>query len=381
MRVLNVNSTLGLKAGGGTAERTFQMSQFLAKQGVDCKVLTLKIDLDMDRIDALKTVEVIALPCIWNRFYLPWASLSCIKRLIEETDIIHIMGHWGVLNALVYILARRAKKPYVVCPAGALPLFGRSLFLKHFYNLVVGRSLIRNASAWIAVTTCELPHFERYGIQPSKVTVIPNGINHEDFLVPINNNFFKQNGLDMAPFILFMGRLNPIKGPDLLLQAFIMAKSKIPKHHLVFAGPDGGMLSQLIQDVKQARLSDYVHFVGYLSGADKSAAYHNAQLLVVPSRQEAMSIVAIEAGVCGTLALLTDQCGFSEVAQIDSRLEVAATVDGISDGLINLLGNEGVTEQISTVWKDFVVKNYTWDHIVQDYIHLYKNLVLSRMNI
>ena len=47
--------------------------------------------------------------------------------------------------------------------------------------------------------------------------------------------------------ILFMGRLNPIKGPDLLLQAFIQARHQFADFHLVFAGPDGGMLPELMR--------------------------------------------------------------------------------------------------------------------------------------
>ena len=139
------------------------------------------------------------------------------------------------------------------------------------------------------------------------------------------------------------------------------------------------MLFRSIQVVEQAGLSDYIHFIGYVSGDDKSAAYHHAKLLVVPSRQEAMSIVAIEAGICGTPVLLTDQCGFSEVQEVDARMEVAATVDGIASGLINLLTNEAVIKQISPVWKDFVVQHYSWNNVIKDYINLYESIALCKV--
>ena len=378
MRILNVNSSLGLKTGGGTAERTFQMSRFLAKQeDVKCTVLALDIELDEVRIQACAPATVVIIPCLWKRFYVPRGGWRVINQLVDEADVIHVMGHWSVLNLLVYLAIRRVNKPYVVCPAGALPIFGRSAILKRLYNFIAGRAIIQNAAAWIAVTAGEFSHFERYGIPASQVVVIPNGINEEDFPITDRKEFLNRYGLPDKPIVLFMGRLNPIKGPDLLLQAFIQARHQFTDAHLVFAGPDGGMLSELKQAAEQAGISEYVHFLGYISGDDKSAAYHYAKLLVVPSRQEAMSIVALEAGICGTPVLLTDQCGFGDIRLVDSRLEVPATVNGIAEGLSKLLVDETVLSQVAPEWRDFVARRYAWSEIVLEYIDLYKRVAIQ----
>ncbi len=375
MQILNVNSSLGLKTGGGTAERTFQMSRFLAQlENVHCTVLTLDIELDAVRIQALEPANVTILPCIWKRFYVPYGGWRTIRRLVVQADIIHMVGHWSVLNALVYLAAKQLNKPYVVCPAGALPIFGRSAILKRFYNFLIGRSLIRNASAWIAVTQGELPQFEGYNIPASKVTVIPNGVNVADFVIDNQNDLASHTELPDAPFILFMGRLNPIKGPDLLLHAYIQARHLFPQFHLVFAGPDGGMLSSLRRTVQAAELSQHVHFIGYVDGRAKSSAYHKATLLVIPSRLEAMSIVAIEAGICGTPVLLTDQCGFSSICQVDPRLEVAASVDGLVKGLTEILIHPELLGRIAPVWKNFVAQHYAWEAIAPQYLVLYERI-------
>ena len=375
MRVLNVNSSLDFKAGGGTAERTFQMSLFLAKEGIQCRVLTIDTGLDESRIQVLKPAEVATMPLLWRRFYVPRISWKIIRTLVDEADVIHLMGHWSVLNALVYIALRRAHKPYVVCPAGALPLFGRSKWLKLLFNFIVGNKIIHNASGWIAVTSAEFPHFESYGIHSSKVTVIPNGISKADFPVVDINSFKRSKGLSDKPIILFMGRLNPIKGPDLLLQAFILVKDIVTDYQLVFAGPDEGMQSELVEMARQEGVIDRVHFLGYVGGNDKSAAYHMASLLVIPSRQEAMSIVALEAAICGTPVLLTDQCGFSEIKTIDSGLEVPANPIDIANGLVKLLSNPESLKKISLNFEKFVSERYSWDFIVDIYLDLYRNLL------
>ena len=376
LRILNVNDTLDLKTGGGTAERTFQMSRFLARQGAVCEVLTIDSEqLDAQRIEALKPANVSVLPCLWRRFNVPRWNWKSVRQSVEGADIVHLMGHWSVLNAMAYLAIRRAGKPYVVCPAGALPLFGRSKGLKRFYNLIIGNAIIRNASGWIAVTEGEFPQFEEHGIPSSSVTVIPNGVSREDFPAVDVAGFKRRHGLPDAPIILFMGRLNPIKGPDLLLQAFLMARHSFPEHHLVFAGPDGGMLANLREIVERAGVSGSVHFLGYVGGADKSAAYRMASLLVVPSRQEAMSIVAIEAGICGVPVLLTDQCGFGEIRSVDARLEVPASVAGIADGLTRLLAEPGILEKLSPAWSNFVARKYAWTSLAPEYIKLYQDIL------
>lgn len=374
-KILNVNSSLDLKLGGGTAERTFQMSRFLAQQdNVQCTVLTLDIDANASRIQALLPARNVALPCLWRRFYLPRAGWRTINRLVADANVIHLMGHWSVLNYLVCFAARRAGKPYVMCPAGALPIFGRSVILKRPFNFLAGRAIIQNASAWIAVTASELPHFEQYGVAPANVLVIPNGVNEADFPLADQQEFLGKYRLPDAPIVLFMGRLNPIKGPDLLLQAFTRVSAQLPALHLVFIGPDGRMLGQLIQMAASAGLAQRVHFLGYVGGVEKSAAYRCARLLVVPSRQEAMSIVAIEAGICGTPVLLTDQCGFGKVKEVDPRLEVPATLHGLEMGLMQLLGNANALTEIAPAWKSFVKQHFTWDAIGPEYLYLYKRI-------
>lgn len=378
MRILNVNDTLDLKTGGGTAERTFQMSRFLAKQGALCTVLTIESPhLDSQRKTLLMPAMLEVVRCLWRRFNFPRIDVGKIRKLVADADIIHLMGHWSILNTLVYFAARKSGKPYVICPAGALPLFGRSIWLKHIFNYMVGIDIVRNASGWIAVTKGEFDHFETYGISSKNITVIPNGVSEEDFPQADISGFRSRHGLPDVPVILFMGRLNLIKGPDLLLEAFIAAKNTLEDFHLIFAGPDGGMLAGLKESVAKSGVGDRVHFLGYVDGMDKVAAYRMANLLVVPSRQEAMSIVAIEAGFCGTPVLLTDQCGFSEIKQIDSRLEVEASVSGIAAGLNSLLSDASKLSKISQPWSSFVKQRYSWSSLAPVYFKLYGD-ILSR---
>jgi glycosyltransferase involved in cell wall biosynthesis len=362
MRVLNVNSTLNLKIGGGNAERTFQMSRHFPVFGVVTTVLALDINIGEQEMKSEVRAKVVLLPCLWKRFYFPLSGFLVIQKLVNDSDIIHLMGHWSILNALVYIAIRRARKPYVVCPAGALPLFGRSRRLKQLYNFIIGKRIICNASGWIAVTA-------------SRITVIPNGIHKKDFLPIDTKNYRRSKGLADKPIILFMGRLNPIKGPDLLLRAFAIVRRQLPDYQLVFAGPDEGMQTTLMEMAEQEGIIERVHFLGFVAGDEKSAAYRMANLLVIPSRQEAMSIVALEAGICGTPVLLTDQCGFSEIKTIDPGLEVPATAEGIAEGLMYLYAKRDSIEEIASSFEKFVSERYSWNLIIEKHLNLYQDIL------
>ena len=375
MKILNVSNTIDPVSGGGEAERSFQMSKFLAQSGADCNVLTIDTGLSADRKSFLGEGRVFALPCLFRRFYVPRFSFSQINALVKETDLIHLMGHWTVLNALVYLFIRKHNKPYVVCPAGALPIFGRSKLFKKMYNFVVGNKIVRNASMCIAVTVDETASFVAYGVKQNKILVIPNGIAETDFLAANDASFREKFELGARSFILFVGRLNLIKGPDLLLKAFCEIKNKFPEIDLVFVGPDGGMLSELKNIVKSENLETRVHFLGYLGGDDKSHAYHAAKFLAIPSRQEAMSIVVLESGVCGTPVLLTDQCGFDQVADVDVGWVVPATIQGIKDGLNEVLSDQRSLELAALKIKQYVQENYSWEAIIQEYWRLYSNML------
>jgi glycosyltransferase involved in cell wall biosynthesis len=378
IRILNVNASIDLKNGGGTAERTFQMSRFLARHPTRVTVLTLDSGCNVERVRALEPAAVFAVPTLSNRFFIPAITpgvLCRVRQLVEEADVIHLMNHWSMLNALVYLFARRSGKPYVVCPAGALPMFGRSRWLKRTYNMMVGNAIVRNAAAWIAITRVEFPQFHAYGIPESAVTVIPNGVSAEDFPEADTAAFLTRHGVPAGRIILFMGRLNPIKGPDLLLAAFLGIAMEFPDTQLVFAGPDGGMQDVLHRMAIEGRLDGRVHFLGHVSGADKVAAYRSAALLVVPSRQEAMSIVALEAGICGTPVLMTDACGFGEVRAIDERMEVQASVEGLTAGLHALLADSGVLNTMSTPWREFITRRYAWDSLAPVYLELYRGIM------
>ncbi len=372
MKILNVNHTVDAVTGGGTAERTLQMSRHLIEGGVYCSILTMDQGTTQRALDGGK---IIVIPSMSRRFHIPKFPFHGIRAAVQEADIIHLMGHWTVLNALVYLVARNRNKPYVFCPAGALPIFGRSRWLKRIYNAVIGKRIVRNAARCIAITEAEKSHFKEYGVEENIIVVIPNAVGKPDFCSSDDVGFRRRFGLSDRSFILFLGRLNIIKGPDLLLHAFCQLKEEFPDVDLVFAGPDDGMLAELKEIVRIGKAESRVHFLGHVGGSDKSQAYRAATLLAIPSRQEAMSLVVLEAGINGTASVFTDQCGLEELAKTECGWMVPASVEGLKQGLTDALSDPARILVMKANIRDAVVERFSWNATVEKYRRLYEELV------
>lgn len=351
------------------------MSSALAELGHESALLTLDLGINKNRREELKNVRLVALPCLIERFYLPSLSLKKISDLVFNSDIIHLMGHWTILNAIVYFYIRKFKKKYVICPAGALPIFGRSKLVKILYNLIVGNDIVRNSNAQIVIAKDEISHLESYGMIKNNAVWIPNGINSAALQDRDDDTFRKTYNLSNSPFILYIGRLNPIKGPDLLVEAFGQLKEKFPEYHLALAGPDEGMLGALKKISQHYKIENRVHFIGHISGKFKSQALHAASLMVIPSRQEAMSIVVLEAGIVGLPVLLTDQCGLNDLSKIDAGIIVPANVEGIYNALLSNLADVAKLKRLGANLKSHVYENYLWSEIVKKIEQLYISLL------
>jgi len=376
MKILNINSIIDPVDGGGTAERTIQMSRYLSSEkGIEVSILTLNIGLTKNILDNLKGINLIAVPCINKRFYIPFIFFSGISQSIKEADVVHLMGHWSIINLLSYLWIRKFKKPYVVCPAGALPIFGRSKALKFFYNYIGGSACIRNANMNIAVSPDEFNHFYEYGAKLNKNILLPNGIDPNSYLDNDDKEVRRKYSIGKAPFLLFVGRLNKIKGPDLLLKAFSIISKDYPNYLLIFAGKDDGMEGELKNSIDGFNLKNRVKFIGFVQGKSKSQLFYAADLLVIPSRIEAMSIVVLESAITGTPVLMTNTCGLNEMSGENGAITVNPDSISIANGLKEIMTSNEELKFRGAKLKNYVEKNFIWSSIIKNYVQMYKNII------
>lgn len=152
-----------------------------------------------------------------------------------------------------------------------------------------------------------------YGVDPSKISVVYNGID-ETTMPGYRSGMGRLQDLKDAGYtiVLFLGRITLQKGPDYFLRAAARALAHEPKIMFVVSG-SGDMERRMIEMSAELGIAQNVLFTGFLQGDDRAIAYTAADLFVMPSVSEPFGITPLEAMKLGTPVLISKQSGVSEI--------------------------------------------------------------------
>jgi D-inositol-3-phosphate glycosyltransferase len=165
------------------------------------------------------------------------------------------------------------------------------------------REVISSCDRIIASTTKETEYLmKHYGASPDKITVIPCGVNL-DLFQPIDKETARRElGLDHQKVILFVGRMDPLKGLEQLLTALTYMDGEKPPLLLVVGGDAHSQdrVQALQRMAKELNIEDRVTFVGSVSQSRLPLYYSAADVCAIPSYYESFGMVALESIACGT---------------------------------------------------------------------------------
>ena len=356
-KITNVISNLDSKTGGGAAERVYQISKNLSLLGYEICILTTNYQLKENRIIDLFPAKVIALKNFFNINFIPFPNIYKIYLVIKESDFINLFNHWSVINVYAFIFIKLLKKPYSVTPMGALPIFGRAQFIKRVFNLILGKKIIKNANVHIATSENEYYQYSEYGIQGDQVSFIPNGIDADYYS---SEGSFNCTLALPKYYVLFVGRLNKIKGVDLLITAFYQISQKYSDLKLVIAGPDEGCRRTLLDMVRIYGIDEKVLFLGFVDEFKKKQIIKSSLFVAIPSRQDSMPLVILEAGISAKPILITNVAGFNQIAEIGAGVSVDPSVEDIKSGMINILDNLQYFSEEAVKFQNYIRIHYSW---------------------
>jgi glycosyltransferase involved in cell wall biosynthesis len=261
-----------------------------------------------------------------------------LEGIVAEASVIHIHGLWQEHGLAAAAVARKLNVPYIVSAHGMLD--ARALrakrWKKELYAAIFERRNLAGASALRALTRAEVDDYRRFGLK-APVVVIPNGVSFPKSVDPraFLNRFPK---LANQQLILYLGRLHPQKGVDLLIRAWRRIGLRFPDAHLVLAGPDeAGTQADLVQLAAHLGSPDRITFTGMLQGDLKWSALAAAEVFVLPSHSEGFSVATLEAMACSRPVIVTRQCKFPDVAQCHAGLVTEPDECEIETALIDLL--------------------------------------------
>lgn len=283
-------------------------------------------------------------------------------------DIIHNHGLWMMPNVYAGNACLNSNCRLMFSPHGAMSSWalGRSALMKDvFWKLLQGPA-VRAAACFHATAESEFEDIRRLGFK-QPVCIIPCGVN----VAPL-----EPKHADSRRQLLFLSRIHPIKGVDILLHAWQAVEHKFPDWDLQIVGPDnGGYLAEMQSLAEKLQLKRIV-FRGPLFGDEKLQAYRDASLYVLPTHSENFGITVAEALATGTPAIVTHGAPWAGLVEQGAGWWIEIGVDPLINCLEQALSIS--PQRLSEMGKaghEWVERDFSWERINAQFLVTYRWLL------
>lgn len=306
------------------------------------------------------------------------ASVAAFARKESRTyDILH--SHYWLSGVVAEHLARRWDIPHVT-------MFHTLARLKQLANhdeqesqqrLAMEQTLIQSVDCIIAATADERTQIMRYcGVSASRIQVIPCGVDLELF-VSYDRQLMRQRfGLDpQQPVLLFAGRLDPFKGPDILLRAAALMEQEAQIVIVGGALTDDRDLQNLRTLATDLGIEQRTLFLGAQPQDMLPLLYSAADATVVPSYHESFGLVAVESLACGTPVVATRAGGLMTVVHNDENGYLVPRCPGFfAERLDAILRNPDIQARMHVAARPSV-SQFSWESVALSVSNVYDDLV------
>jgi glycosyltransferase involved in cell wall biosynthesis len=300
---------------GGPIEGIRQITKLLALRGHTTEVASLDPE-DASWLNELP-FKVYPLGTGCDRYVNAPRLRKWLVENARNYDVVIQHGLWNPTGFATWRAMRTTKSPYLVYTHGMLdPWFRKAYPLKHLIKQLVWLAIdgrLTGDAKYVLFTTEEERLLARKSFWPRRYRekVVKYGTGDVGFAgLAVLAEIFRQRFPDLGekPFLLFLSRIHPKKGCDLLIQAFAAVAQRRSDLHLVIAGPDeSGIKPHLVDLAAKLGVGNRIHWPGMLEGDAKWGAFAGCEAFVLPSHQENFGIAVAEAMACGRPILITNK--------------------------------------------------------------------------
>ncbi|MCG8325659.1 MAG: glycosyltransferase [Thiotrichales bacterium] len=293
--------------------------------------------------------------------FLLFQLLTLRKLLISgEYDCVH--AHWLIPQGLIAILARMISGRHpvkILCTAhGSDVLSLRGVIFDRLKKWVINHSDHTTVVSWQLFDTCI-----RLGVDDDRISVQAMGVDS-------TNRFFPE-ACDRIYDVLYVGRLQQSKGVSCLLQAVHRLKVQYPGIQLLIVGA-GPELAALHRERDQLGLGDHVDFRGPVNQTQLADIYRTARVFVLPSLQEGLGLVLVEAQACGCAVVASDLDSIRDVIE-DKRnglLFEPGNPEDLAGKIAELLASDELYASLTAAGRESAVQRFDWKTIARTYSSL-----------
>lgn len=303
-----------------------------------------------------------------------------LGRHIRDYDLVHIHALFSYSAYTAANLAIRNRVPYVVRPLGVLNRWGmenRRRLLKQLSFRFIERRILANAAAVHYTSQQERLEAEQTGSTTASV-VIPLGVDTSVFRGAGKMPFYVRfPSARHRQIILFLSRLDQKKGLDILLKAFAQVRRAHPTSLLVVAG-DGE--AEFVAGLKtlsvELGIAGHVLWTGFIGGDEKTAAFREASVFVLPSYSENFGLAVVEAMASGLPSVVSDQVGVAtDVEEFQAGAVVPCDVVALSSAINELLADENKRQRFGANAVRLVDERFSIEATTRSLIKLYSSVV------
>ncbi|MCR4393759.1 MAG: glycosyltransferase [Dehalococcoidales bacterium] len=315
----------------------------------------------------------------WNyKIFLSPGMIPQAGKEIGEFDIINLYEFRTLQNAVIHYYARKYHKPYTLSAWGSVMPIGTRLGQKKIFDYLIGFRILRDAACVIAGTSYEENEYRQMGVDDKRIVRVPMSCDLEPFLnLPVRGLFKEKYGLKDRNIILFLGRINRIKGIEFLIRAYHKVAYQREDTILVIAGPDDGEKANLEKLINSLNLNERVLFTGFLDGEEKKCALVDASMLVQTSLFERGPGSPFEAILCNTPIIVTRDTGAGElISEIDAGYLVKyGDVPDLVQKIIRILDDPADALSKTFRARQYIFKHCSWESVVTQYEILFEDLI------
>ena len=338
MKILHIISSVNPE-GGGPIEGVKQLTHVMQNYDYNVEVLSLDGPDDPSVKQCPLTVHALG-PGLgkygYSSKFKPWLMAHS-----QDYDAFIINGIWQYHSAAAHSVLKRQNRPYYLFTHGMLdPWFKHQYPLKHLKKWLYwpwsDYLVVRDAEK--VLFTCEDEKRlarQSFWLYRCNEQVVNFGTAGHSGNTEQQRQLFLENfpHLQDKRFLLFLSRIHPKKGVDLLIEAFAITNKDQPDLELVIAGPDQvGLQAELQQLAVNHGISDKITWTGMLNGDTKWGAFHSAEAFILPTHQENFGIVVAEALSCSLPVLITNKVNiWQEIIDDHAGLVEEDTVTGCVD--------------------------------------------------
>ncbi len=414
MRILQIVPSVSL-VYGGPSQMVLGLSKALANQGVDVTILTTDsngdfgqppLDVPLDKPVPQDGYQVRYFRCSpFRRYKFSLDLLRWLWQHAGEFDLAHIHALFSPVSTAAATVARKQNLPYILRPLGTLDPadLQKKRRLKQVYVGLWEGANLAGAAGIHFTSEQEAKISQRFGTNAPDI-VIPLGVTPPEDVETLHATSLRQDGLcindiinnetkvslptptdvpgnvsTQSPILLFMSRIDPKKGLDLLIPALETLLAEGLGFHFILAGAnpqDPEYERKIQQQIQASPLSSHTTITGFVEGEVKAALLQGADLFVLPSYYENFGIAVAEAMVAGTPVVISDQVHiWQEVKGAEAGWVCGCDVASLTQTLREALRDAGEQKRRGVNARDYALEHYSWDAIAQTMIEAYQQIL------